>query len=90
MYSGMTPKALEWQKKIRKFVNDELIPLFFTATTTPSKACMRSLLPSLTFTETTTVSPLEKSGVSLICFAEISSTILVTFLFLMFSYKFLE
>ena len=26
MYSGMTPKALEWQKKIRKFVNDELIP----------------------------------------------------------------
>ena len=22
----MTPKALEWQKKIRKFVNDELIP----------------------------------------------------------------
>ena len=26
MYSGMTPKALEWQKKVRKFVNDELIP----------------------------------------------------------------
>mgnify|MGYP000017572523 CR=1 FL=1 len=26
MYSGMTPKALELQKKIRKFVNDELIP----------------------------------------------------------------
>jgi len=26
MYSGMTPKALEWQKKIKKFVNDELIP----------------------------------------------------------------
>tara|TARA_Y100001970_G_scaffold4683_1_gene5321 strand:+ start:1110 stop:2288 length:1179 start_codon:yes stop_codon:yes gene_type:complete len=26
MYSGMTPKALDWQKKIRKFVNDELIP----------------------------------------------------------------
>jgi len=26
MYSGMTPTALEWQKKIRKFVNDELIP----------------------------------------------------------------
>ena len=26
MYSGMTPSALEWQKKIRKFVNDELIP----------------------------------------------------------------
>ena len=26
MYSGMTPKALVWQKKIRKFVNDELIP----------------------------------------------------------------
>ena len=26
MYSGMTPKALNWQKKIRKFVNDELIP----------------------------------------------------------------
>ena len=26
MYSGMTPKALEWQKKIRKFVNEELIP----------------------------------------------------------------
>jgi len=26
MYSGMTPNALEWQKKIRKFVNDELIP----------------------------------------------------------------
>ena len=22
----MTPEALEWQKKIRKFVNDELIP----------------------------------------------------------------
>ena len=26
MYSGMTPKALEWQKKTRKFVSDELIP----------------------------------------------------------------
>ena len=26
MYSGMPPKALDWQKKIRKFVNDELIP----------------------------------------------------------------
>jgi alkylation response protein AidB-like acyl-CoA dehydrogenase len=26
MYSGMTPKALDRQKKIRKFVNDELIP----------------------------------------------------------------
>ena len=26
MYSGMTPKAIDWQKKIRKFVNDELIP----------------------------------------------------------------
>ena len=26
MYSGMTPKALDWQKKIRKFVNEELIP----------------------------------------------------------------
>ena len=26
MYSGMTQKALEWQKKVRKFVNDELIP----------------------------------------------------------------
>ena len=26
MYSGMTPKALEWQLKIKKFVNDELIP----------------------------------------------------------------
>ena len=26
MYSGMTPKAFEWQKKIKKFVNDELIP----------------------------------------------------------------
>jgi len=26
MYSGMTPKALEWQIKIKKFVNDELIP----------------------------------------------------------------
>jgi len=26
MYSGMTLKALDWQKKIRKFVNDELIP----------------------------------------------------------------
>ena len=26
MYSGMTPKALDWQKIIRKFVNDELIP----------------------------------------------------------------
>jgi len=26
MYSGMTPTALEWKKKIRKFVNDELIP----------------------------------------------------------------
>ena len=26
MYSGMTSKALEWQKKVRKFVNDELIP----------------------------------------------------------------
>ena len=25
MYSGMTPAALDWQKKIRKFVNDELI-----------------------------------------------------------------
>ena len=25
MYSGMTPKALEWQLKIKKFVNDELI-----------------------------------------------------------------
>ena len=26
MYSGMTPKALNLQKRIRKFVNDELIP----------------------------------------------------------------
>ena len=26
MYSGMTPSALNWQKKIKKFVNDELIP----------------------------------------------------------------
>ena len=26
MYSGMTSNALDWQKKIRKFVNDELIP----------------------------------------------------------------
>ena len=26
MYSGMTPKAFDWQKKIRKFVKDELIP----------------------------------------------------------------
>ena len=26
MYSGMTPRALNWQKKIKKFVNDELIP----------------------------------------------------------------
>jgi alkylation response protein AidB-like acyl-CoA dehydrogenase len=26
MYSGMTPKALEWQKKIRQFVDVELIP----------------------------------------------------------------
>ncbi len=26
MYSGMTPKALEWQKKIKKFVDEELIP----------------------------------------------------------------
>ena len=26
MYSGMTPTAFDWQKKIRKFVNDELIP----------------------------------------------------------------
>ena len=26
MYSGMTPKALEWQKKVRQFVNAELIP----------------------------------------------------------------
>ena len=26
MYSGMTKDSLEWQKKIRKFVNDELIP----------------------------------------------------------------
>ena len=26
MYSGMTSKAHDWQKKIRKFVNDELIP----------------------------------------------------------------
>ena len=26
MYSGMTLKALDWQKKTRKFVNDELIP----------------------------------------------------------------
>ena len=26
MYSGMTPIALNWQKKIKKFVNDELIP----------------------------------------------------------------
>ena len=26
MYSGMTNSALEWQKKIRKFVKDELIP----------------------------------------------------------------
>ena len=26
MYSGMTPSALDWQKKIKKFVNDELIP----------------------------------------------------------------
>ena len=26
MYSGMTPKALEWKIKIKKFVNDELIP----------------------------------------------------------------
>ena len=26
MYSGMTPTALKLQKKIRKFVNDELIP----------------------------------------------------------------
>ena len=26
MYSGMTPSAYAWQKKIRKFVNEELIP----------------------------------------------------------------
>ena len=26
MYSGMTPSAYSWQKKIRKFVNEELIP----------------------------------------------------------------
>ena len=26
MYSGMTPNAYSWQKKIRKFVNEELIP----------------------------------------------------------------
>ncbi len=26
MYSGMTSSALNWQKKIKKFVNDELIP----------------------------------------------------------------
>ena len=26
MYSGMTKDSLEWQKKIRKFVDTELIP----------------------------------------------------------------
>ena len=26
MYSGMTPSAYSWQKKIRIFVNEELIP----------------------------------------------------------------
>ena len=26
MYSGMTKSALEWQIKIRKFVDNELIP----------------------------------------------------------------
>ena len=26
MYSGMTKSALEWQSKIRKFVDNELIP----------------------------------------------------------------
>ena len=26
MYSGMTPSSRDWQKKIRKFVDTELIP----------------------------------------------------------------
>jgi len=26
MYSGMTPSALNWQKKIKKFLNYELNP----------------------------------------------------------------
>ena len=75
MYSGMTPKALEWQKKIRKFVNDELIPLFFLPITTPSKDCNLSLFPSLTLTKTSTVSPLEKLGYFFSCGSSILSII---------------
>ena len=45
-------------------IKEEFNPAFLMPITTPSKTCNRTLSPSLTFTDTATVSPGLKSGVS--------------------------
>src|SRR4029453_3835439 len=51
--------------EILRTTNEELRPRLRLAITTPSYACTRLRSPSTTFTLTTTVSPLEKSGIAL-------------------------